>query len=262
MYAASCIHCAQPLPHVFGQPAKQCPRCHALQPAHPQPPQAHAPAQHSPTPPGGGAARAPKRPGRGAGIFFAFMTIFAGVLSLVAVRSYVVAGLRAVGVDVSSLSEDSSASGGSSAYFENPSEVEKALHERFGKNVQFLEVAIYADRATIRVRNPKKPKEVDDYLLQRGRFDEGRPVKLIGPGKADLDPVCLRTKDLDFAVVAKLVRDANKRLSWEGAEVSHVIGGRPLPFGKDPVWRVYVNSPRHSGSVEYDAKGKLIKIRD
>jgi len=144
--------------------------------------------------------------------------------------------------------------------FTNPEGVRKIITNGLGEGVELVELILYDAYAIIEARDPKKPENVDRYVIRNGELGAPSPVRLSSRDKDELKARAFKLKDVNVGLATKLVQDAQARLSLEGAKVSHVILKSNLPFGKDVVWRVYVSSPRDSGSVEYKLDGTMRRV--
>ncbi|MBI4703567.1 MAG: hypothetical protein HY744_20845 [Deltaproteobacteria bacterium] len=154
------------------------------------------------------------------------------------------------------------AAGGTAAdLFKDPAVAINAIKAKVGGSpVKALETIVYPDWAKMQAQDPKKPENIDEYRWRKGTLEAPIPVKLSGnPDLKTIETNLYSVDDVDFAKLPSLVDDANKRLAYEEAKVTHIIVKRGLPFSPDVRIRVYVNSPRKSGSVEYDAKGAMVK---
>mgnify|MGYP001198524336 CR=1 FL=1 len=123
-----------------------------------------------------------------------------------------------------------------------------------------LELLVYPDWSKTQLQDPNKKLNVDEFTYRGGTVSDGAPVKFIGkqPTEADIQRQSFDLTTIDFTQVPKMVADAPVQLKYEDAKVTHMILKHNMQ-GKLH-WRVYVNSPRRSGSVEYDTKGAKQKV--
>ncbi|HRE01312.1 MAG TPA: hypothetical protein PLV68_08420, partial [Ilumatobacteraceae bacterium] len=68
--------------------------------------------------------------------------------------------------------------------------------------------------------------------------------------------------EVNWAAIPGLREAALAQIPIEGAEVTHVIVQRNLPFTDQVVIRVYVNGTRSSGYLEADAQGNVTKVQN
>jgi hypothetical protein len=148
-------------------------------------------------------------------------------------------------------------------YFADATSVPTKYKEKIGGPTRVLELVLYPEYANAQIQDPNKKLNVDQFHLRKGAVDDGSPVKFMGkqPTEQDLQASTWTFEEVDFTQVPKMAADAVAQLKFEDAKVTHMIlqRGRFAPNAGKLGWRVYVNSPRRSGSVEYDTKGTLIK---
>jgi hypothetical protein len=156
---------------------------------------------------------------------------------------------------------DEKGSSAKGSYFVDATAIPTKFAEKRGGSM-FLELVIYPEYVKAQMQDPAKHENVDAYELRNGKVNEEGPVKFMGdaPTAKDLDEACIDGKTVDFALVPTMVKDAIAQTKIDDGKVTHVIFKRWRPFSNDPRWRVYVNGARKDGSVEYDAKGKMIKV--
>lgn len=144
--------------------------------------------------------------------------------------------------------------------FADASSVAPKFKEKIGGPVRLLELVVYPEYAIADIQNPNKKLEADQYKLRNGVVDDGAPLKFTGrqPTEKDLAATTFAIEEVDFAQVPKIAQDAIAALALEGAETTHMILERR--DGGKVRWRVYVNSPRRSGSVEYETNGTRGKV--
>ncbi len=99
--------------------------------------------------------------------------------------------------------------------------------------------------------------------MRDGVVSDPTPVKLLGGGEKDLESNLFPLAEVDPKGVAGALADALLRTKdIEEAKISHVIVKRQLPFAKDVRCLIYVKGARKNAFLEYDAKGKFIKLND
>jgi hypothetical protein len=147
-------------------------------------------------------------------------------------------------------------------YFEDATSLAKLYKAKVGGETRVLEMLIYPEYGHAQIVDPKKPDQGDQYDIRNDVVEDPGPLKFTGkqPTKEDLKFSSFDIDEVDYTAVPKIVKDAIVQLKYEDAKTTHIMLKRPLPFNKDIRFRVYVNSPRRSGSVEYDAKGKMLKV--
>lgn len=143
--------------------------------------------------------------------------------------------------------------------FGNPSIVKSKLEERLGAPVRIKEMVLYPTYARAVAQDPKVKHHLDSYFYRYGTLQEPEPERL-GSDKTNLDKLLFALDEIDFARVPALLRSAARDLAIEQGSVTHVIIERGGFGTKAPCVRVYVNGPRDSGYVEYDARGKRLRV--
>jgi hypothetical protein len=123
--------------------------------------------------------------------------------------------------------------------------------------LRILSMGIYPDFAVAEVQDPNIPANVDEYKW-RGAVESPTPVRL--SGLEDVDTSLFSDTDVNWAVIPGLVEVALAQIPIEGAEVTHIIVTRNIPFSDDVRIRVYVNGTRSSGSVSADVQGNVIEV--
>lgn len=128
-----------------------------------------------------------------------------------------------------------------------------------GDPSRFLTINIYDTYAVADAQDANAADHVDEYPFRDGVVGESSPVQLVGDG--DLEASLFSISDLDMSQIPRLVTEAPGLTKVEEPVVVYVrierssfIEGFPVTF------KIYVNGPRSSGYVEYDAAGTLIKV--
>lgn len=145
-------------------------------------------------------------------------------------------------------------------YFADATSIAPKVKEKIAGPVRLLEMVLYPTYAKFDIQNPNKKLEADQYNLRNGAIDDGSPLKFMGrqPTEKDLAAQTFAIEEVDFTQVPKIAQDAPAALAFEKAEVTHMILERRT--GGKVRWRVYVNSPRRNGSVEYETNGTRGKV--
>lgn len=154
-----------------------------------------------------------------------------------------------------------------SAYFDDATGIPTALKAKAGcAPCRALEIVIYPTRANAQLQDSKKPLNFDAYSLSNGIAADPAPVQFSGPQPTVED---LRTQsfdiesDLDWPALAKSIEQTRTLLKdLEGLEITHVTIQRALPFSSDLRCRVFAKGTRRGAFVDFDAKGKLVKVND
>ncbi len=123
--------------------------------------------------------------------------------------------------------------------------------------LRILQAIIYPGYAFAQVQDPSIPANVDEYQW-RDTLDSPAPVTLTGDG--DLEANLFSDTDVNWAAIPALVEAALAQIPIEGAEVTHVIVQRDLPFSDAVQIRVFVTGTRGSGYLDADAQGNVLSV--
>ena len=123
--------------------------------------------------------------------------------------------------------------------------------------LRILQAIIYPGYAFAQVQDPSIPVNVDEYQW-RDTLGSPSPVTLTGDG--DLEANLFSDTEVNWAAIPTLVEAALAQIPIEGAEVTHVIVERNLPFTDTVQIRVFVNGTRGSGYLDADAQGNILAV--
>jgi len=123
--------------------------------------------------------------------------------------------------------------------------------------LRLLQAIIYPGYAFAQVQDPSIPANVDEYQW-RDTLGSPAPVTLTGDG--DLEANLFSDTEVNWAAIPALVATALAQIPIEGAEVTHVIVQRNLPFTDTVQIRVFVTGTRGSGYLDADAQGNVIAV--
>lgn len=148
--------------------------------------------------------------------------------------------------------------------FADPRPLRARLEGKVGRPLRLRMLVIHPGYASAEVQDPRIPEHVDRYTLRANNIDGPEPVKLVGR-RVTTEELTMESFDiteLDLGAIPKMVADALGRLKMADGKVSHVTCKRQLPFSSDVRCRVYVEGTRRNGSVDYDAKGRVVRVFD
>jgi hypothetical protein len=141
-------------------------------------------------------------------------------------------------------------------YYKDATSIPTKLAEKMGTPLRVRYLLVYSDYVVTEIEDPKKPGNVDRYVLRDGDVGDGEPVK-----RGDGPSVDLAT--VSFDAVPRMVADATMRLHIEDGKVANAsLNCNAVGTGKAAGWRVSVSGPRKDGSVEYDTAGHVVKVGD
>jgi hypothetical protein len=131
-----------------------------------------------------------------------------------------------------------------------------ALRAKFGENVRLMDVTIYPDRANVRVQDPARPENLDDWQWSaKDGLHDSRPVHT---SKSDaFGPKLFGVGDVRWDKLPALAKTALERLALPDAAVTHANIDR----GSDGVAiRLFVDGPRRGGFLDAAADGRVLKV--
>lgn len=133
----------------------------------------------------------------------------------------------------------------------------RAYKEKIGaQSIAVVRLVVHDTHSSAEIQDPKNPKHVDSYHYRAGSVTGPEPVRLMGAQKNDLTPFLFDPDKVALGRLDELGAAALSALAYEGATLSHVIVDRDR--GQTAI-RVYASSPRDSGYVRFDDKGKLVR---
>jgi succinyl-diaminopimelate desuccinylase len=145
-----------------------------------------------------------------------------------------------------------------------PSLFERAPLERFlgtlagrvGTGAKVLAFDLREHRAVVQVEDATRPGRVIEHELSLGQLKEPRAAEIRGAGdlRANLFPL----DDVALKRVPELVTRATTEIDPDQGRVTRVLIRRHLPKTDAVRFRVYVESPRLSGSVDFDQNGNPV----
>jgi hypothetical protein len=138
-----------------------------------------------------------------------------------------------------------------------------ALAPRLGKDAQLIELRATTEALTAQAVGAK-PGEIVEY---RCAFDvDGQPSPLVaGPtpleqrGNGLIEENAFALADVDLGRITAAFEMAKRAVDPTDGRVEGLVIRRNLPFGKAVRARIYVHSPRMSGSMDTTASGSPIK---
>jgi hypothetical protein len=143
--------------------------------------------------------------------------------------------------------------------FVDASDLTAQLRKAVKGRVMVDELTLYRDSATLFIQDPNRKENLDSYSYRDGKLKPPEPVKLSGDyTQASLDADMFPLDSIDFTIITTMIEDAKTRLKMPDGKVTVLTLKRGDPdFNQyDVRWHVGVTDARHSGSVEYDLKGK------
>jgi len=145
-------------------------------------------------------------------------------------------------------------------YFSDPNPALKMYESRIGSPIQALTLVLYPTYAALQAQDPAHPENVDTYALVAGKIASVSPVSL-GSNQTRLAHLLFSLSDAHLGQLPARIRSAVSDIAIPGAAATHVIVQRDFGRAKSqPVIRVYVDSGRANGYVEYAVDGTRIRI--
>ena len=141
--------------------------------------------------------------------------------------------------------------------FVDASDLTAQLRKAVDGRVMIDELTLYRDSATLFIQDPRRKENIDSYSYRDGKLKPPEPVKLSGDyTQASLDADMFPLESVDFKLIPTMIEDARTRLKMPEGKVTVLTLKRDSEFSGEVRWRVGVTDVRHTGSVEYDLKGK------
>jgi hypothetical protein len=124
------------------------------------------------------------------------------------------------------------------------------------RTLKVRRLTLHDSHSSVKVQSPKNPKHLDGYDYINGAVDGPDPEHLSGREKTDLESFLFDPEQTALMQLDTLKQTAMSKLAFEEAKITHVIAERR---GKVEIL-VYASSPRESGYVSFDEKGKVIRV--
>ena len=131
------------------------------------------------------------------------------------------------------------------------------LATRVGSQARVLSLDLRAHRAIVQAEDRQKPGHVVEHELVNGAFGEPRSAEVRGSGELEVNLFPL--SEVALRRVPELVTRATTEVDPAQGKVTRVLVRRHLPKTDAVRFRVYVESPRVSGSVDFDQDGNTVR---
>jgi hypothetical protein len=132
-----------------------------------------------------------------------------------------------------------------------------ALGSRVGEHARVLALDLREHGAVVQVEDRAQPGSVVEHEFAAGAFVEPRTAELRGSGSLDANLFPLADVALDR--IPELVTRATTEVDAQEGKVTRVLVRRHMPKTDAVRFRVYVESPRLSGSVDFDQSGNTVR---
>jgi succinyl-diaminopimelate desuccinylase len=132
-----------------------------------------------------------------------------------------------------------------------------ALGSRIGERARVLALDLREHGALVQAEDRERPGSVVEHELVAGAFTAPRPAELRGSGSLDSNLFSLA--DVALHRIPELVTRATTEVDAQQGKVTRVLVRRHLPKTDAVRFRVYVESPRLSGSVDFDQSGNTVR---
>jgi hypothetical protein len=129
----------------------------------------------------------------------------------------------------------------------------RELRSRLGPGARLLMLEVREHSVTAQVEDRAHPGNVLEYEIARERESEPRRAEVRGSGELSANLFLLR--DLSLERIPDLATLASNQIDPDAGKVVRVLVRRQLPQTDAVRFRVYVESPRLSGHVDFDADG-------
>jgi hypothetical protein len=132
-----------------------------------------------------------------------------------------------------------------------------ALGSRVGDRARVLALDLREHRAVVQVEDRERPGSIVEHEHVDGAFLEPRRAELRGSGSLDANLFPLA--DVALKRIPELVTRATTEVDAQEGKVTRVLVRRHMPKTDAVRFRVYVESPRLSGSVDFDQSGNTVR---
>jgi succinyl-diaminopimelate desuccinylase len=132
-----------------------------------------------------------------------------------------------------------------------------ALTARVGGSARVLAVDVREHGAVVQAEDGARPGQIVEYELVDGALAEPRSAELRGGGNLDSNLFALSSVALER--IPELVTRATTEIDPAEGRVTRVLVRRHLPKTDAVRFRVYVDSPRVSGAVDFDHSGNPLR---
>jgi succinyl-diaminopimelate desuccinylase len=147
---------------------------------------------------------------------------------------------------------------------EGPSSLERSelerwvavLRSRFGPSARVLALDARPHKVTIQVADSRNQGEVLEYGVTSAGLSE--PVRAELRGKGDLDGNLFLLRMAALEKLPDMVSQATLRVDAAEGKVERVLLRRQLPVSNDVRFRVYIESPRVSGQMDFESNGRAV----
>jgi hypothetical protein len=130
------------------------------------------------------------------------------------------------------------------------------VRAELGPRIRALSLDARPDGVVVQVEDAKAPGEILEYEIRAGVLSPPARAELKGSGNLRENLFLLRSAALER--VPDMVSDAVKHVDPMDGRVERVLLRRQLPHASDVRFRVYVQSPRLSGYVDFEADGRPV----
>jgi hypothetical protein len=145
---------------------------------------------------------------------------------------------------------------GSSDFYEDASELKKTLKKTPGKKAKYLTLSIYPEYAIATVA-PKSGTKAPSFMVRGGTSKQWTRMPMMTKPD-DVDKAAFRLSDVDFEAIPVIANRAAADLEMPEGTITHMMLRRPLPFGTNLQWRVYLSSDGDSKNAVYTLQGKPV----
>jgi hypothetical protein len=139
-------------------------------------------------------------------------------------------------------------------------DIPAALRKAIPGKIMVYTLTLYDDNAIVDIQEADHRENIDRYTFRNGAFGKGVPVTMHGRyTQKDLDAAVFALESIDFSLVPKMIADARQQLAMPDGKA----GGLTLKNGRahhQPYWHVGLMNDRQNGAVEYDLKGRQLKV--
>jgi succinyl-diaminopimelate desuccinylase len=129
-----------------------------------------------------------------------------------------------------------------------------SLRSNAGANAKVLALDLREHRAVAQVEDRTHPGTIVEHEQSAGPLGAARPAEIRGTG--DLQTNLFSLDGVALSRIPELVTKATNEIDPAQGKVTRVLVRRHLPKTDAVRFRLYVDSPRLSGSVDFDERGE------
>jgi hypothetical protein len=130
------------------------------------------------------------------------------------------------------------------------------LRAELGPKARVLSLDARPERVALQVEDEKARGQVLEYEVKGGSLSQPVRAELRGSGSLDANLFPFRSVSLER--LSEMMSQAVAKIDAGEGKVERVLLRRQLPHSSEARFRIYVESPRVSGHVDFEADGRIV----